>query len=95
MPKNKLPRLTLVDAEASQSLIGPVESLRNQILVTMGRPRDLIRIDVINLWPNTYRANVIVGPSLDRARFAHSYFVTTTDGGKVVTSTPGLNCVYS
>ncbi|QEL21097.1 hypothetical protein [Limnoglobus roseus] len=95
MAKNTFPRLNQVEPDEQPILIDATESLRNHILVTLGRPKDLIRIDVVRLWPNTYRANLLVGKSFDQATFAHSYFVTTTDAGKVVTSVPNLSNVYA
>lgn len=98
MAKNKDPQLPRAAADApeeSATLIDPAASVRNHLLVMLGRPKDLFRINVVRLWQNTYRANVLVGKSITEARCAHSYFLTTTDCGKILTSVPNLANVYS
>jgi hypothetical protein len=72
--------------------LGPL--IGEQILHTLGKPRQLLQVQVRPLWADHYRANVLVGADLASARVAHSYFVVTDADGHITTSTPKLTKQY-
>jgi hypothetical protein len=84
-------KLTERDAREAGLLEGVV---RDNILFDLGRPNDLLRLQVKCVWGNNYRANVFVGEDLASARVAHSYFVKADGNGKILTSTPIIARLY-
>jgi hypothetical protein len=61
-----------------------------QVLKVLGQPRDLLRVQVRNLWPGNYRVNVLLGADMASARVAHSYFLAADDDGNIVSSVPPI-----
>jgi hypothetical protein len=60
------------------------------VLLAVGEPADLLRVQVRHLWEQRYRVNVFVGPDFACARVANSYFVQADDDGKIIAATPQL-----
>jgi hypothetical protein len=65
-----------------------------RVILALGRPDDLIRVQVRELWERRYRVNIYVGPDVVSARVAHSYFLETDDDGTIVKSTPRIKRQY-
>jgi hypothetical protein len=61
-----------------------------QILNVLGKPRDLLRVQVRKLWARNYRVNVLVGADMASARVAHSYFLEADGNGNITTSVPQI-----
>jgi hypothetical protein len=74
--------------ETLEALVG------EQAIHTLGRPADLIKVQIRWLWEGCYRLNVFVGVDAASARVAHSYFLVTDGEGNILTSTPKLTRVY-
>lgn len=64
------------------------------VLQALGRPQDLFLVQAKPLWGDFYRVNILVGPSFDRAKIAHSYFLTADRDGNILGSTPALTRRY-
>src|SRR2546423_64796 len=69
-------------------------ALGSHVMEALGRPRDLQRVQVRQVWEGHYRVNIFVGVDLASAKVAHSFFVATDDDGKIVTSTPKIGRRY-
>ena len=68
--------------------------IKEQILHTLGKPGDLLAVQVRLLWARYYRVNIFVGKGMDSARIAKSYFLTTDSDGKIIESTPKIAKAY-
>ena len=65
----------------------------DNILLGLGRPSNLVHIQVKRLWESAYRVNVLIGVLLD-ATIQHSYFVKTNEEGEIVTTNPRVKRIY-
>ena len=74
--------------EALTTLIG------EQVIQDLGRPGDLLRVQVRPLWANHYRANILVGVGITSARVAHSFFLTVDIDGAIIASSPKMARLY-
>ncbi len=88
--------------QAAQRADGEKEDRRRRnavigkrVLLTLGQPDDLHRLQVHHLWGDHYRVNVLVGPDAASARVAHSFFLVADDDGNVLASTPKITRQYS
>ena len=70
--------------ETRNALIG------EQVIQALGRPSDLLIVQVRPLWGSRYRVNVFVGPDAMSARVVNSFFLDADDEGKIVASTPPI-----
>ncbi len=61
-----------------------------QLILTLGEPRDLLKVQVRLLWENWYRVNVLIGEGATSARIANSYFVKADSDGNIVESNPKI-----
>ena len=65
-----------------------------QVVHTLGRPADLLKVQTRSLWGNCYRVNVLVGLDAASAKVANSYFLVVDSDGKIVASTPKITKQY-
>jgi hypothetical protein len=65
-----------------------------RVLHALGKPADLLRVQVKHLWDQHYRVNVFVGPDAGSAHVANSYFVETDDDGTIIAAAPRLQRQY-
>jgi len=65
-------------------------AIGRRVLGVLGRPGDLLSVQVRPLWEGHYRANVLVGTAAGCARVAHSYFLVTDGEGNILTSAPAI-----
>jgi hypothetical protein len=65
-----------------------------QVLHALGKPRNLLKVQVRPLWDGNYRVNVLVGADAACATIPHSYFVVTDGDGKILAATPKLHRHY-
>ena len=70
--------------ETLHALIG------EQVIHTLGKPGDLLRVQVRRLWEDYFRVNVLVGQDIVSVKIANSYFVKTDSDGKIVESSPKI-----
>jgi len=68
--------------------------IAKQVLLSLGRPQDLHRVQVRNLWEDHYRVNVLVGVDAASAKISHSYFLTADGNGNILVSTPKIEKHY-
>jgi hypothetical protein len=45
----------------------------DQVIHTLGKPGELLRVQVRRLWENYYRVNVVVGPDAPSVKVANSF----------------------
>jgi hypothetical protein len=64
------------------------------VLLALGRPPDMLRIQVRCLWSAFYRVNVFVGGNNASAKIANSYFVRASPDGQVLDAQPPLAKQY-
>ena len=64
------------------------------VMLTLGPPGTLERVQVRPLWDAHYRVNVFVGADAASARVAHSYFLVADGNGNIVSSTPQITKQY-
>ena len=92
---------TMVPTQGEQ-LLGPEQSpgataealIRKQIVQALGKPADLLTVQVRPLWDTWYRANVFVGPDVTSARIANSFFLKVDGGANIVESSPKITKLY-
>jgi len=60
------------------------------VLLTVGQPPELFRVQVRRLWDDHYRVNLFVGPDATAVRVAHSYFLVADSEGNILNTTPRL-----
>lgn len=65
-----------------------------QVIHTLGKPNDLLQVQVNLLWEGHYRVNIFVGKDVAAARVAHSYFLVADGDGNVNASTPKITRKY-
>ena len=80
------------DKSQSDSALA-TKRVSDHILHHLGRPNDLVHVQVKRLWDYSYRVNVLTGTSVD-ATIQHSYFVKTNEAGEVVTTRPNVKRTY-
>jgi hypothetical protein len=69
-------------------------AIGNSVMDVLGRPPNLQRVQVQELWQDHYRVNVFVGADLVSATVTDSYFLVTDDSGKIVRSMPAIGKRY-
>jgi hypothetical protein len=68
--------------------------IQEQVMQVLGKPTNLIKVQVRQLWDNHYRVNVLVGLDAASARVANSYFLVVNSEGNVITANPKLGSQY-
>ena len=81
-----------VQSQAEGRRLGAVVAAA--VMRDLGKPADFIRADARLLWGETYRVNVFAGPHLASARVAHSFFVETDGGGRILSAKPPVKKTY-
>ena len=69
-------------------------SVSEQVLHLLGHPGSLHSVQVRKVWDDHYRVNIFIGVDSASATIAHSYFLVTDAGGKIIASTPKLSKQY-
>jgi hypothetical protein len=72
------------EGETLNDLIG------EQVIHALGKPGNLLAVQVRPLWENRFRVNVFAGADATTARVAHSYFIVAGRDGNILVSTPNL-----
>lgn len=83
-PKNR----DRIEGEALAVLI------REQIIHSLGEPRDLLKVVVRPLWDKNYRVNVFTGKDAACARIANSFFVAMNADGQILSCNPKITKQY-
>jgi hypothetical protein len=73
-----------------QKLDTLTEFIQQQVLKALGKPRNLLKVQVNPIWDNHYRVNVFVGVEGGSATVANSYFLVIDTEGNVIAATPKI-----
>jgi hypothetical protein len=65
-----------------------------RVIKVLGRPTDLLNVQVRKVWDDHYRVNVIVGANAGSVRVAKSYFVESDSDGNLISATPKITKQY-
>ncbi|MSQ97645.1 MAG: hypothetical protein EXR98_24275 [Gemmataceae bacterium] len=68
--------------------------IREQVINALGRPTDLLKVQVRKVWDDHYRVNVLVGANAGSIRVANSYFVVTDSSGGLIAASPKIAKLY-
>ena len=69
--------------------------IAKHVLLGLGQPQDLHRVQVRYLWEDHYRVNVLVGVDATSAKIGHSYFLVADGDGNILASTPKIAKHYA
>lgn len=69
-------------------------AIRAGVLAALGRPDRLHKVNVVPLWGDHYRVNVVTGDDPSAVRIPHSYFVAADGVGNILRSDPGIRREY-
>jgi hypothetical protein len=64
------------------------------VIHRLGRPNDLLSVQVRRLWDACYRVNVLVGTEAASARIAQSFFLQADGEGNILAATPEITRRY-
>ena len=78
------------EVSAKPNVSGAVKDI---VLKILGKPKDFLKIDAINLYDNRYRVNIWVKEDGRGAKIIDNYFIKFTDG-QIVGCEPPLNKKY-
>jgi len=68
--------------------------IREQVIHLLGKPVNLLKVQVRSLWDNNFRVNVVIGPDIVSGKVANSYFLASDSDGHIVTSIPRITKQY-
>ena len=68
--------------------------ISQNVLHTLGRPDDLQRVQVRQLWERHYRVNIFTGGDATSVRVANSFFLIVDAAGVIVSSVPTIARQY-
>lgn len=94
------PKTMIPTTPEGDLLLGPqqqatlVASISKQVIRALGRPANLLTVQVRPLWENWYRANVFIGRDVAAASIANSYFLKVDGTGNIVESNPKITKQY-
>ena len=77
-----------VRREGCERLIG------KRVILALGKPSDLLQVQVRELWDRHYRVNIYVGSDAVSARVANSYFLEADADGNITRSAPTIKHEY-
>jgi len=66
-----------------------------QVLHALGKPPNLLTVQVRPLWDGNYRVNILVGAEAACAKIPHSYFVVADGDGNILATTPKIHKKHS
>jgi hypothetical protein len=64
--------------------------IAEQVLHTLGQPKEMIQVQVRRLWEDHYRVNIFAGAGITSSKIVNSYFLTTDSNGNIVTAIPKI-----
>jgi hypothetical protein len=84
IPREKPDEVEQHQLETLHAVIG------EQVLYALGKPDNLLKVQVRPLWEDRYRVNILVGQDAACARVANSYFVVVDSEGILTSCTPKI-----
>ncbi|QDV35579.1 hypothetical protein [Tautonia plasticadhaerens] len=83
------------DDELRRDVRDSLDGLIGELVVhSLGKPDDLLRVQVRRVGSDRYRVNVFVGKDFLTGRIADSFFVTADGEGNILDSSPEIARVY-
>lgn len=70
------------------------DSIRKQLFLSLGKPTNLLTVQVRPVGGQNYRVNVVVGTDFSSTRIANSYFLKADAEGNILTSSPEIVSLY-
>ncbi len=70
------------------------EAIGAYVMRNLGRPANLVAVQVRCLWEDHYRVNVLVGENAASVTIAHSYFLVMGSDGTCQSSNPTITREY-
>jgi hypothetical protein len=89
--KEKEPKKTEFDKHKRETLEALI---REQVMHILGKPVNLLHVQVRSLWENHFRVNVLIGPDVVSGKVANSYFLASDNDGHIVRSIPKITKQY-
>jgi hypothetical protein len=84
----------LNDATAEFLALKREDVIRSRVLRSLGNPSGVLRVNVLPLWGNNFRVNVLIGENATAVEIPNSYFVTADDHGNILRSEPPIPKQY-
>jgi hypothetical protein len=66
------------------------KQIEEQVIRLLGRPPNVLGVQVRKLWCDRHRANVFVGPNIASATIIRSFFLVVDGTGKITESIPAI-----
>ena len=85
MPPEETPEATVTPEERKRE-----EVIRVGVLKALGRPAELLRVNVMPLWGDHFRVNIVTGEDATSVQIPNSYFVTVDERGTILRSEPTI-----
>lgn len=89
--KEKEPKKNDLDQHKRETLEALI---REQVMHILGKPGNLLHVQVRSLWENHFRVNVLIGPDVVSGKVANSYFLAADSDGHIVRSIPKITKQY-
>jgi hypothetical protein len=97
-----IPKTTILTTPKADVLLVPeqhalesaIALISKQVMHALGKPANLLTVQIRPLWENWYRANVFIGRDVTAASIAHSYFLKVDRDGNIVESKPKITKQY-
>jgi len=90
-----LPQLSEKSQEHHGELSQISADIGKHVMLSLGQPSNLYRVQVRQLWEDRFRINVYVGADLASAKVAHSFFLKIDSEGQIVSSSPRITRQYA
>src|SRR6185369_3312750 len=68
--------------------------INEQVLHALGRPPDMVGVQIRKVWQGHYRVNVLLGRDAASVHVGHSYYLTVSDDGGILSARPSIDRVY-
>lgn len=89
------PRLLEGESNPDESKRDAVsDTIKRQLFLSLGKPSDLLTVQVRPVGGQNYRVNVVVGKDYSTTRIANSFFLKADAAGNILTSSPEIVSLY-
>ena len=93
-PKPEVPAEEQPDDVTTSLRRQRADVIRASVIAALGRPAELLRVNVLPLWGDNFRVNVLIGADATAVQIPNSYFVTVDERGAILRSTPPIQKQY-
>lgn len=84
----------LLDAKSTESTGLKADLITKSILNLLGKPKDLRKVGIYNVYGTRYRVNIFREISDNQIRITESFFVIAKPNGEIATSSPKIEKIY-